>query len=230
MQVRAPTGTGPGTITADGCAVELYAQLPAFGEPEIMHGAVPAGASVLDLGCGTGRILRPLTALGHPVLGVDESPEMLARCADLATLCASIEGLRLDRRFDAVLMASNLLNTPDRRQRVQWLAVAARHLAGPAGQVVIQQHPPSWFDRVTNTRQAKGGITFGLRDVVRSGPLVSATAEYRIGTQVWTHSFTTYRLSEDELHRDLRAAGLRFDRWLTDDRGWLAARLASPPD
>ena len=55
-------GTGPGPITNDGCAVEFYALLPAFGEPEIVHAAVPPGASILELGCGTGRILRPLAA------------------------------------------------------------------------------------------------------------------------------------------------------------------------
>ena len=34
-------GTGPGVITNDGCAVEFYALLPTFGEPEIVHAAVP---------------------------------------------------------------------------------------------------------------------------------------------------------------------------------------------
>ena len=70
-------GTGPGEITPDGCAVDFYALLPPMGEPSIVHSAVPEGASILELGCGTGRILRPLADLGHPVLGVDESPAML---------------------------------------------------------------------------------------------------------------------------------------------------------
>lgn len=223
---RPLAGTGPGTITPDGCAVELYARLPAFGEPEIVHGAVPAGASVLDLGCGTGRILRPLAALGHPVLGVDESPEMLAHCDGLAAVRASIDELRLDRRFDAVLMASNLVNNPDEQQRIGWLAVAARHLADRSSQVLIQQHPPGWFDNLRAGSSTRAGITYGLRDIEREGPLVAATAEYRIGDDVWTHSFTTSQVTEDQLTASLRAAGLRFDRWLTDDHGWLAARPA----
>jgi 2-polyprenyl-3-methyl-5-hydroxy-6-metoxy-1,4-benzoquinol methylase len=69
-------GTGPGAITNDGCAVEFYALLPALGEPEIVHAAVPPGASILELGCGTGRILRPLAALGHPVTGVIRAPSL----------------------------------------------------------------------------------------------------------------------------------------------------------
>ena len=58
-------GTGPVPITDHGCAVEFYALLPTLGEPEIVHAAVPTGASILELGCGAGRILRPLVALGH---------------------------------------------------------------------------------------------------------------------------------------------------------------------
>ena len=62
-----PVGTGPGVITPDGCAVDFYARMTAMGEPEIVHGAIPPRSSVLELGCGTGRITRPLVALGHPV-------------------------------------------------------------------------------------------------------------------------------------------------------------------
>ncbi len=34
-------GTGPGAITPDGCAVELYARLPVGAEPDIVAAAVP---------------------------------------------------------------------------------------------------------------------------------------------------------------------------------------------
>jgi hypothetical protein len=47
-------GAGPGVIAPDGCAVELYALLPSMGEPEIVHAAIPAGASILELGAGAG--------------------------------------------------------------------------------------------------------------------------------------------------------------------------------
>ena len=39
-------------VAPDGCAVELYALLPAMGEPEVVHAAIPAGASILELGAG----------------------------------------------------------------------------------------------------------------------------------------------------------------------------------
>lgn len=36
--------------------------------------------AVLELGCGTGRVLVPLARAGHTITGVDESEAMLARC------------------------------------------------------------------------------------------------------------------------------------------------------
>ncbi len=52
-------GTGPGAITPDGCAVELYARLPVGDEPDIIAAAVPAGAHILELGSGVGRVTHP---------------------------------------------------------------------------------------------------------------------------------------------------------------------------
>jgi SAM-dependent methyltransferase len=39
------------------------------------------GGPILDLGCGTGRLLAPLVRAGHTVVGVDRAPAMLARAA-----------------------------------------------------------------------------------------------------------------------------------------------------
>ena len=59
--------------------MELYSLLPPMGEPEIVHAAIPAGAGILELGAGAGRVTHRLLELGHPVVAVDESAEMLAR-------------------------------------------------------------------------------------------------------------------------------------------------------
>jgi SAM-dependent methyltransferase len=48
---------------------------------------------VLELGCGTGRLLVPLVRDGHLVVGVDRSPAMLTRCAQrLKTLGPAARG------------------------------------------------------------------------------------------------------------------------------------------
>jgi SAM-dependent methyltransferase len=210
-------------ITPDGCAVDLYAQLPDFGEPAIVHDAVGPGASILELGCGTGRLTHPLVALGHPVVAVDESPEMLERVRDAETVRARIEGLALGRRFDAVLLASHLINAPDEATRRAFMAACRDHVAG-GGCVVVQQHPPDWFAAAAEGERTSEGMTFRMRDVSRPAPnLVAATVEYLVGDQRWTQTFTSMRLDDSELAATLADAGLRLDRYLTENRSWFRA-------
>ena len=45
---------------------------------EIAAGAV--GGAILELGCGTGRVLLPLARVGHEVTGIDLSERMLDVC------------------------------------------------------------------------------------------------------------------------------------------------------
>jgi SAM-dependent methyltransferase len=219
------SGTGPGEITPDGCAVDFYALLPPMGEPEIVDAATLEGASVLELGCGTGRILRLLAGLGHPVLGVDESPAMLAHVADLPTVCSRIESLRLDRTFDTILLASSMLNTEQALRRA-FLATCRRHL-DPLGVVVIQQTAPCWFDTVTPSEWEHDGIRLVVSSVRQDEPRLDVVVEYHVGERTWTHAFDCYRIGEEELAADLASAGLRFDQWLTDDHAWFTARLSA---
>ena len=221
-------GTGPGVITPDGCAVDFYAQLPDFGEPTIVHDAVRPGASILELGCGTGRLTRPLAALGHPVVAVDESPEMLAHVREAETVCARIEGLCLSRRFDVVLLASHLINVADEAIRRDLLTACRDHVADD-GCVIVQQHPPEWFAAAAEAENTSAGIIFRLRDVSRPAPnLVSATVEYVVGDQRWTQTFTAMRLDEPELAAALAVAGLRLDRYLTENHSWFRAVPCRP--
>jgi SAM-dependent methyltransferase len=67
------------------------------------------GAPVLELACGTGRILEALTSAGLDVTGVDSSPAMLARArARLGTQArlveASIEDLHLEQHFRTIIL------------------------------------------------------------------------------------------------------------------------------
>jgi SAM-dependent methyltransferase len=53
---------------------------------------VPAGGDVLDVACGHGRHMRWFSHRGHPVIGVDRSPEAIASVAALGeAVVADIE-------------------------------------------------------------------------------------------------------------------------------------------
>ncbi len=77
---------------------------------------VRPGGTVLDVACGHGRHMRWFAARGHPVTGVDRSPEAMAAAATLGeALLADIENgpwpLLQDgqpRTFDAVVVTNYL--------------------------------------------------------------------------------------------------------------------------
>lgn len=215
--------TGP--VTADGCPVEVYRRMPPLGEAAIVSTVLPAGASVLDLGCGVGRIAHELVALGHPVVAVDQSAEMLEFVRGAVTVCSPIAALELGRTFDGVLLASHLLNTPAAGDRAALLATAARHLAHD-GRVIVEWHPPSWFDTARETSGRLGDVELALTEVHREGDLLSAVVRYRTGADEWAQPFTARRLTEAQLAEELGRAGLWFERWLTDNRTWFAAGVA----
>lgn len=215
-------GNGPGEIAPDGSAVEYYATLPPDEESaNLIHEAIPAGASILELGAGVGRVTRPLLALGHKVTAVDESAAMLARIDSTETVCSRIEDLDLGRTFDAVLLMSHLVAYGDRRS----LLDACRRHVRDGGRVVVQREAPDWYATAAPGEWVYRGVRYRLFDVTRPAPdLMSATIEYRLADgRTWTHSFTSRRLDDTELPAVLAASGLRLDRFLDDQRGWLTA-------
>ncbi len=56
----------------------------------------PAPKRILDLGCGSGRIARPLAADGHTLLALDRDPDALARCASPGVQTILADALNAD--------------------------------------------------------------------------------------------------------------------------------------
>ncbi|MEU6151384.1 class I SAM-dependent methyltransferase [Actinosynnema sp. NPDC047251] len=91
-------------------------------------------ASVLDAGCGTGRVAVELARHGVDVVGTDVDPSMLATARRTAPGITWVESdlaaLDLGRRFDVVVMAGNVpLFTPPGTQAAL-VAGVARHVGG----------------------------------------------------------------------------------------------------
>jgi SAM-dependent methyltransferase len=211
----------------DGSPVELYLRLGPGDEPALIHGALPPGAEVLELGCGTGRIADALVALGHPTVGVDESAAMLAHVRRARPLHATIQGLDLGRRFAGVVLASQLVNTADERLRLAFLATCARHV-DPAGAVLLQRHDPVWAARVRDGPLGeRDGVGFALEGVARDGELLTATSVYRLDGRELRHHWTDRILDDAALDRELAAVGLARRRFLDPRRTWVLCTPAA---
>ncbi|POX38584.1 SAM-dependent methyltransferase [Streptomyces sp. Ru73] len=87
------------------------------GEARFCAALVPAGARVLDAGCGTGRVMIRLAELGYDCVGVDRDASMLAVAreqapdlpwyqADLTEFAPDLLGIAAG--FDLVVAAGNI--------------------------------------------------------------------------------------------------------------------------
>ncbi|GAA0363637.1 class I SAM-dependent methyltransferase [Microbispora corallina] len=217
-------GTGPGPITPDGCAVDYYATLVPMGEPELVHGAVPEGASILELGAGAGRITHSLLALGHEVVAVDESPEMLARIRGAETVRSPIQDLALGRTFDVVLLMSYVIDTADDELCRAFLRTCRRHVS-PDGCVILQHKPAEWHDAIGPFERDHGdGRITRMTEARRPEPdLLAATMEYVVGDRRWTHYFLSRRRDDEVFAGLLAEAGLAPAGHLGGDPEWIRA-------
>lgn len=113
------------------------------------------GEPVLELGCGTGRLLIPLAAAGHMVTGIDLSWDMLTRCREklavegkataerVSLVQGDIRRFELDRKFNLIMAACNTILHCTAIQDL--LAVFARvreHLA-PGGVFAVDLSIPN---------------------------------------------------------------------------------------
>src|ERR1051325_2503402 len=119
--------TGDGVRFYDSCFPGLAGDVQFYVEE-----AQKAGSPVLELGCGTGRILLPIAEAGVSVVGLDLSPSMLeilrrklARCsAETQARVQLVEGdmrtFSLEQRFNLAMIPYraflHLLTSKDQRQ------------------------------------------------------------------------------------------------------------------
>jgi ubiquinone/menaquinone biosynthesis C-methylase UbiE len=103
------------------------------------------GEPVLDVGCGTGRLLLDYLGLGIDIDGVDNSPDMLAVCRRKATragLAATLyeqpmEDLDLPRRYATIIVPSSSFQLViDPADALAALAGLRRHLE-PGGTLAM---------------------------------------------------------------------------------------------
>jgi trans-aconitate 2-methyltransferase len=168
-------------------------------------GGIARDATVLDVGCGTGRVTEALLALvpRGRVLALDASADMVAlareRLGDRATVwCQDVLSLDLDQSVDAVVSTAALHWVTDHDRLWARLARALR----PAGVLEIQCGGQGNIDRVREAIEA------AARDV----------APELVGWSPWVFA------GPEETERRLRRAGF------VSIRCWLSERPTYPED
>lgn len=100
------------------------------------------GVSVLDLGCGTGKLTARILEAGHPVTAVDFSGQMLQAAAHNAPGATFVQGeltqvpdLLAGQTFDCIIAVYALHHLPDAEKYA--LLTALREHLNPEGVIVL---------------------------------------------------------------------------------------------
>ena len=116
--------------------------------------ALPAGAKVLDLGCGGGvPVAANMVGCGMSVTGVDASPTLISLCRERLPahewIVADMRSIALGARFDGILAWDSLFHcNPDDQRRM--FEVFARHSASRA--VLMFNGGPTYGEAVGSYR------------------------------------------------------------------------------
>jgi SAM-dependent methyltransferase len=103
---------------------------PVHGEADFIAGFEPV--SLLDAGCGTGRVAIELATRGVDVVGVDLDSTMLdqarAKAPSLSWMHADLATVDVGREFDVVAMAGNVMLFVSAGTEASVVANLARHV------------------------------------------------------------------------------------------------------
>jgi SAM-dependent methyltransferase len=195
-------------------AADLYDYVvPYASRPDVafyVDQALRAGGPVLELGCGTGRVLIPTARAGLEITGIDASPRMLGICRQrlgaepaemqsrVTLIEADIRSFDLTRRFPLATIPfrpfQHLLTVPD---QVACLTAIRRHLSDN-GRLVFDLFNPSLDLLVNHPLGVESGhepefVTPDGRRVIRC---------YRTVAQDRFQQTGAHELIYDVTHRD----------------------------
>jgi SAM-dependent methyltransferase len=148
----------------------LYDHVPVYRDrpdvPFFMEAAKDAGGPVLEVGCGSGRVLIPCARAGARIVGLDASAPMLARCRDrlrqeTAAVQAAVRLVQGDMRDFALPETFALAMFPFRsfqhmvtvNDQIAALDCVRRHLEA-RGRVIVDVFNPS-IDALASRREGE---------------------------------------------------------------------------
>jgi SAM-dependent methyltransferase len=173
----------------------LYDSLFPAGEDAVAFYQAQAqrqGGTVLELGCGTGRKLIPIASDGHPSVGLELSPGMLAearrkgdeRGVEVEWIQGDMRTFNLGRTFDLVFIAGNsLLHLHKTDDLLTCFRTVRAHLT-PGGRFIFDVFNPNvrLLADADGVRRSHEALTFTHPD--RGSVTVDVAETYDAAEQV----------------------------------------------
>ena len=193
--------------------------------------ALKAHGPVLELGCGTGRVTKPLARAGVDIVGIDRSAPMLERARGGRLVRGDIRALPFAARsFSMVLAPYGILQSLTKpRDLAATLASVARVVErGGIFGIDLVPDVPKWreYANKVQLRGRSGGADLTLIESVRQDRrrrLTTFEQRYveRRNGRTRDHCFElVFRtLSVPEMSRQLERAGFRVEAVLGDYQG-----------
>lgn len=204
--------------------------------------AAEHGGRVLELGCGTGRLLVPLARAGADIVGVDRSEPMLAyarrrlrRARDAphsSIVRADIRSLPFQAHsFGMVMAPYGMLQSLTREEDLAATLASVARIIEPGGLFGVDLVPdlprwPEYENRVTLRGRDRAGRTITLRESVRQDRRRGLTIFHQVyrrraGRRSEQREFSlTFRtLSVQEIRARLERAGFAIAAVLGDYAG-----------
>ena len=193
--------------------------------------ALKAKGRVLELGCGTGRVTKPLARAGVDIVGIDRSAPMLARARGGRLVRGDIRALPFAAgSFSMVLAPYGILQSLTKPRDLAATLASVANVIERGGSFGIDLVPdvPKWreYTNKVQLRGRSGGADLTLVESVRQDRRRRLTTfeqryvERRKGrTRDHCFELVFRTLSVPEMSRQLEHAGFRVDAVLGDYQG-----------
>lgn len=152
-------------------------------------------STVLEVGCGSGRLTRLLSNLGHSLTGIDLSREMIHIARTKSTgnehyIQMDMRQLAFNCLFDAVIIPYNTLNLLSDTDDIISCLNGCRKYLKPGGALLLQLYTPPVNDQTEETTKS---FQFQMFDRPQGGRIVKEILR--------TMNYTTNRLEMTERYK-----------------------------
>jgi SAM-dependent methyltransferase len=196
-----------------------------------------AGGPVLELGCGTGRVLLPLRAAGIDADGLDASRLMIGRLRwkarqrgiDVRTVVADMRNFKMPRRYERIFCAFNgFAHCETTEDQIAAIRCCRKHLK-PEGALILHMSYPGpkyWLEPDADpvfeaeAKDPATGRMIQLWDHRAKDPVAQvqrSRVEYREldekGVVVKAHAFSTSQRWVYRFELELLFLAAGFTRW-----------------